>query len=177
MQNFFPQGAGGHITFVSSRDWRFDPQNLSFKMATNEKMTQRFVIELRDKANSGRQSVRVDFDMNVDERYQFSVYRHIDVGLGDVEIRLSTSLSKTKGHLIVRQEMINYSNRIVDFKCTLQAPGRRRMRTQVIRLAKGKDVKTYRIGNGRELIGQMLRLRAEEMEGQRVLKYTVIAKE
>jgi hypothetical protein len=49
------------------------------------------------------------------------------------------------------------------------------MSTQVLNQARGSDVQTYRLPNGRALIGQTLWLRAEEATGFRTLNYRFTA--
>jgi hypothetical protein len=40
-----------------------------------------------------------------------------------------------------------------------------------------RDVKTYRLQNGKELLGKTLWLRAEEIDGRRVLNYRFVVEE
>ncbi|HEX7375711.1 MAG TPA: hypothetical protein VF278_01300, partial [Pirellulales bacterium] len=71
---------------------------------------------------------------------------------------------------------INRTDERVNFRCYLSVPNRRRMRTQVYKLPAGEDVQLYRLPSGEELIGQPLRVQAEEVGGQRRnLNYTLIA--
>ena len=175
MKNSFPQGAGGTIYLNAPKSWKINPPKTIFKLATKEQLSEPFNIRLPEDANSGRQEVRIDFDITVDEPYQFSVYRHIDIGLGDVVITATTRLTE-KGVLVVEQIMTNNTDRLVDFKCYLMAPGERRQRNTVFRLGRGKNVQRYRYPHGKELIGKSLWLKAEEVDGERVLNLSIIAK-
>jgi len=49
------------------------------------------------------------------------------------------------------------------------------LRSQIIGLGRGQDLKSYTIENGRELVGRQLWLRAEEIGGPRILNYRFYA--
>lgn len=123
---------------------------------------------LLDDATYGPQPVRIDFEIDADRPYKFSVWRNLSVGLGDVDIRVATHIDE-RGQLVVEQWMINTGPRTADFKCLLYAPPRRRKRTQVIMLGPEENKKIYQYPNGAEMIGNVLKLRAEELNGSRVL--------
>jgi hypothetical protein len=170
IKNFFPQGAGGEVTLHTPNVWKTYPQTMAFKMGAGEELVKPFDVELRFEASSGKHAVRLDFDVHVDRRYQFSVYRDLEVGLGDVVIDISTKLLED-GTLMVEQRMNNHLPKVVDFKCLLYAPDRRRQVNQVFRLGQGQDIKRYYLPNGKELLGKTLWLRAEEIGGNRILNY------
>jgi len=170
MHNFFPQGAGGEVELVTPKEWKVFPQKMIYKLAVNETLAKPFEVTLPFDANSGVQPIRLDFDVHVDRHYKFSVYRDLEIGLGDVLVELATRLDEN-GTLIVEQRMTNNSDEVVDFRCFLYAPQRRRQGNQVFRLGRGQDLKIYRFAEGRELVGQQLWLRAEEIDGQRILNY------
>ncbi len=170
LTNHFPQGLGGTVTLNLPKEWRRKIKPFAVKLAAGESRTFPFDIVIPIDANSGPQDIRVDFDLHVDEQYQFSLTRQIEVGLGDVTVDVTTSVTSA-GVLVVKQEMTNNTDRPVDFKCYLSAPNERRMQTQVYRLGRGKDIKFYRYSNGRELLGKTLYLKAEEVDGLRTLNY------
>ena len=118
--------------------------------------------------------MRLDFDIQADRRYQFSVYRDLEVGLGDVTLEATTRVNE-RGELEVEQRLTNFTSESVNFKCLLFAPGRRRLVSQVVQLGRDHDVKTYTLANAQEMIGETLWLRAEEVGGQRILnvRFTV----
>jgi hypothetical protein len=174
--NHFSQGMGGTITLTLPGQWRRKIKPFPIKLAAGETRTFPFELTIPIDANSGPQDLRVDFDITADEHYQFSLYRQFEVGLGDVTVDVSTSLT-SEGVLVVKQEMTNNTDEVVDFKCYLSAPNERRMQSQVYRLGRGKDVKFYRYANGRELLGKTLHLKAEEIDGPRTLNYRFVGKE
>ena len=106
MTNFFTQGAGGEVTLVTPKVWKVYPQTMTFKLAVGEELSRQFEVEFLSTASSGSYPVRIDFDVNVDRRYRFSVWRDLDIGLGDVTIDLTTKLDP-QGNLIVEQRMTN----------------------------------------------------------------------
>jgi len=175
VKNFFPRGAGGQMELVMPEIWMVNPKQTTFRLAGGEELRRDFEITLPFNASSGRQKVRADFEIQGDKSYLFSVYRQIDVGLGDVYIEVLTRLNN-QGELEVEQQFVNESASLISFRCQLFAPGRRRQKTQIIELGGVRDVKTYRLPRGKELLGKTLWLRAEEMDGQRILNYRFVAK-
>lgn len=169
-RNEFPQGAGGTIRIAAPDGWQIGPEILDFKLAVDSADKKRFTITLPLDANSGGVPIRADFTVNASRTFNFSVYRKIKVGDGLVDLEVHSRLAED-GKLVVEQRMVNHGGNLVDFKCLLYAPGRRRQRTQVFRLGPNEDVKTYHLSRGAELIGKEIWLRAEEVDGIRVLNH------
>ncbi|MGD9635334.1 MAG: hypothetical protein AB7G28_01035 [Pirellulales bacterium] len=188
-RNYFPQGVGGTIAIVAERTdhnrpgaenegsegllrdnerWTFDPPEGTISLSANESATFPFDVRLKN-AIFGEQPVRVDFVVDADEKYYFSVYRKMWVGSGTISVDFQTHLEKD-GSLVVEQIMKNTAPQPVDFKCFLYAKGYRRQRAQVYRLGATPDRTTYRFRNGATLVGKELTLEAEEIGGERVLK-------
>ena len=71
--------------------------------------------------------------------------------------------------------MVNHSGNNVDFKCLLYAQGQRRQRKQVFQLGDSQDTKIYYYPHGEDLLGTELWLRAEELDGPRVLNHRFTA--
>jgi hypothetical protein len=193
-RNFFPQGVGGSMKIVvlNSRRteegkndkspvepsgfmpdrWTIEPPQSSFQLAANAEMKFPFEIELRN-ALFGKQPVRIDFRVEADRPYQFSVYGELEVGTEDLTLEVTSHLD-SDGTLIVEQLMTNNAEQLADFKCFLRARGHRRQRMQVYRLGKELDRKVYRFGNGRELVGKEMLLELEELNGPRELRYRFV---
>jgi hypothetical protein len=196
-RNFFPQGVGGsmRIVVLQSRRgeerandlspaepssfmldrWTIEPPQSSFQLAADAEMRFPFEIELRN-ALFGKQPVRIDFNIEADRPYQFSVYSELEVGTEDLTLEVSSHLDK-EGTLIVEQLMTNSGDQLADFKCFLRARGHRRQRMQVYQLGKELDRKVYRFGNGHELVGKEMLLELEELNGPRELRYRFIAQD
>jgi len=182
LKSHFPQSIRGQVRVITARevDWGVAPKDIAFKCAPGETMYQQFEVTLGSNASTGRQLVRLDFDITADRRYQFSVYRNIEVGLSDIFGEAFTRLNE-KGELEVEQRITNETDEIVSFKCYLY-PGkdrtgrvRKKMMMHIEDHGRGVDVRTFRIQDGADLIGQTLFLRAEEVNGSRILNYNVVA--
>src|SRR5262249_57578215 len=119
---------------------------------------------------TGAHEVRLDFDLVADRRYQFSVYRTIQIGTDDVRAEFATRIDE-HGELVVEQKFVNKNERPVSFRCSLFAPDRRRMMTQVLDQGRGADLQAYRLAKGAELVGKILWVRADEIDGPRTLNY------
>ena len=172
--NHFDRGVAGQMTVRMPEGWMVEPTKFPFRLAEGEPAQWPMTIAFPYNANAGRQPVRIDVEIQGTPTKQFSIYRHIDVGLGFVYIKVRTWLNE-KGQLEVEQHLVNDGAGRVSFRCQLFIPGRRRQMTQVLGLPRGQDTKIYRIEDGEELIGQNLWLRAEELKGPRVLNYRFTA--
>ncbi len=129
-----------------------------------------FQITLPFDAVSGRRPVRVEFDIGADRHHQFTVYRDLNVGSDELKLEATGRLNE-QGDLQVTQRITNDTPEPISFKCSLYAPGRRRMMSQVIELRTDSDTKIYRLHDGQELVGRELWLRAEEIGGQQNLNF------
>ncbi len=180
--NHFRQGVGGkvHINVplsqaigsdgvvaTTSEKWRIAPEESEFRLGAGEQFALPFSVYL-DEATYGQKRVQIDFEVEADRQYKFSVWRTMHVGLGDIKIEVSTHIDDD-GRLVVDQWMQNTGGSPTDFKCLLYAPPRRRKRAQVFLLGAEGDKKEYIYESGEELLGREFKLRAEEINGQRVL--------
>jgi hypothetical protein len=193
-KNFFPQGVGGSFRIVVPQQqhvatspegapgepaglttdrWSIEPEKGTIALAAGEKAEFPFDIRLKN-ALFGRQPIRVEFNVQADEQYKFSVYTELAVGTSDLTIDVRTHLDKD-GTLIVEQFMTNSAKQLADFRCYLSARGHRRQRMQVYRLGPNVDRKVYRYQAGSALVGSPMLLEIEEQNGPRVLKYQFIA--
>ena len=161
--NTFPRGVGGTVTLKTPDVWEVEPRRVPFKLAAGETRRQTFQILLGANASSGRQAVRLDFEVTSDRVHRFSVYREIRVGLRDLDVELSSRLDE-KGNLLVEQRLTNESDRLVSFNCLLSVPQRRRERQQVFRLGRGSVTNLFVLPHGEELLGQTLWLRTRKSE-------------
>ena len=72
-------------------------------------------------ASCGRRTIRFDFDIATDRPYRFSVECPIELGMGDVYIKISSHLND-EGELEVEQRLVNRTRGEVSFRCHLSAP-------------------------------------------------------
>ncbi len=159
-------GADGEVASTSEK-WRISPEVSEFRLGAGEQFDLPFSVYL-DEATYGEKPVQIDFEIEGDRHYKFSVWRTMHVGLGDIKIKVSTHVDNS-GRLVVDQWMENSSGKPTDFKCLLYAPPRKRKRAQVFMLGAEGDKKEYIYEDGEELLGREFKLRAEEINGQRVL--------
>ena len=83
-------------------------------------------------------------------------------------------MKRKDGRLEIEQMVYNQTSartQVLNFKCRLYIPGRRRKTSYVTKLGRGKDQEFYVIPNAEALRGKPLRLQAEEIDGLRVLNY------
>ncbi|MEQ8838416.1 MAG: hypothetical protein RID07_16550, partial [Lacipirellulaceae bacterium] len=135
-----------------------------------------FVLTLPFDANNGNSPIRLDFVVTSDKDYKFSVYRELDVGDGRIVLDVTSRLDQ-EGNLIIEQRMVNRGEQLTDFKCLLFAPGHRRQRTHVFQLGGSVNLQTYRLKYGEQLLGKEIWLRAEEVDGARVLNHRFVAEQ
>ncbi len=174
-KNTFPSGIGGKLQLVLPPQWETDYHGTRFKLLSGDTHSDSMRVTLGADATSGPQPVRIDFDVTAQRRYQFSVYRTIEVGLGDVTMEVVYRID-ADGNLVVDQHLDNQSDQPISFNCLLLAPGRRRMRQSVFHLRQGRTTVTFVLPNGKELIGRHLRVRAEEIRGNRLLNQQILVK-
>ena len=185
--NHFGQGIGGTVTIfvpdqvrdrgdrtaMPNKHWTLTPERGQFAIKTDGTFQLPLEIKL-DEATYGRQPVRLDFELEADKHYSFSVWRDLFVGQEDIDIRLTTRLGDNN-ELVIEQWMANRDATPADFKCLLYAPPNRRKRTQVFMLGPEGDTKIYEYPKGKELVGRELKLRAEEVNGARTMIYRFMA--
>jgi NPCBM-associated, NEW3 domain of alpha-galactosidase len=174
LKNFFDRGVSGQVRLRMPAGWKTTPDTVALELAAGAEIELPFEVSLPFTASTGKQPVRIDFDITADRRYQFGVFRTMQVGMGDVEIEATTQ-ENADGDLEVRQVFINHADEPVSFRCELYAPGRRRLRWDVMNVAAGRDVKIYQLRQAKDLIGETLWIRAEEIGGSRVLNYRFVA--
>ncbi len=170
IENTFPQGVSGTVSLSLPRDWEAEPQSWPISLARGEKVRLPFILTLPSDASLGTEQLYVDFDITADRRYRFRVRQSYQVGLGDIILEVHDRKLKD-GRLEIEQVIINRTDppEVLDFRCHLFIPGRKRQKLYVTKLGRDKDKKYYYVPNADELRGKELRLRAEQINGRRVL--------
>lgn len=163
----------GSVRLVLPDDWKAQPESFDFNLAAGDEAQLPFEVVFPLNASNGLMHAYLEFDVTTDTRHRFTVVRELELGLGDLEIELSSRLIEG-GTLEVEQRFINRSSGPVSFRCYLLAPNRRRMRTNVLRLPPGENIQVYRFRSGEELVGRTLWLHAEELDGNRTLNYRYV---
>jgi hypothetical protein len=165
--NTFRQGVNGQLRILVPKDWKVEPAETRFALASGEKFDIPITLELPSNTSQGGQRLVLEFAM---PPYAFRVYRDYEVGLGDVVLSVVES-KQENGDLQVRQFIDNNTKpeEKLNFECNLYVPMRKRMQRVVTKLTHGRDTQTYTIPGAESLRGQELQLRAEQIGGQRVL--------
>jgi len=173
VRNEFGQAIGGEVTFRSPTTWSVSPRLQRFKLAEGDELKQTFPVALHADASSGPQPVELDFEIVADRNYRFRVYRTLQLGLEGISVEMKTRMQDD--NLIVEQVLTNLTDEPISFQCMLFPPGRRRETKQIIQQGKGRSTVTFTLPHGETLLGETIRLRAEEIGGVRVLNQTVVA--
>lgn len=165
--NTFRQGVNGWVRIVVPKDWKVEPAEARFALASGDKLDIPITLELPSNTSQGRQRLVLDFNM---PPYAFRVYREYEVGLGDVVLSVADTKLEN-GDLQVRQFIDNNTKpeEKLNFECNLYVPMRKRMQRVVTKLSHGRDTQVYVIPGAESLRGRELQLRAEQIGGQRVL--------
>ncbi len=170
MQNHFAVSVSGRVQLAAPPGWSIQPSRFDFKLGPGEVLTQPLEISLPYDATSASQDVETEIEVMADRRYRFRVLRRVEVGLGDLILEAQTRLNEFD-QLEVEQRIINNTDRELSFRCSLYVPGRRRTSVDLEHISQGQDSRTYVVPNGNSLIGQQLWIRAEELDGDRVLNH------
>ncbi|HRX79400.1 MAG TPA: hypothetical protein P5307_10090, partial [Pirellulaceae bacterium] len=174
--NTFDQGVGGTVKLHIPELWEATQHTATFKLSANERHRRGFQVTLQPSVTSGEQMIRVDFQFNASRDYKFSIYRKLTVGLGDISVELSSRLDE-HGNLIIEQQLTNATDEFVSFNCNLTTSKRRRERQQIFNRGRGTTTVMFVFPNGAELLGEMMWLRVEEIDGPRILNHQIIARE
>lgn len=175
LKNYFDQAVNGQVRVAAPSGWHVEPERFDLRLPALGEAHRPLHVTFPSTASCGRRTIRFDFDVAADRPYRFSVERPLELGMGDVYIKIFSHLND-EGELEVDQRLVNRTQGEVSFRCHLSAPNRRRMRTQALRLAPGEDVQTYRLPDGAGLVGRTLMIRAEEIGGEkRILNYVFVA--
>lgn len=173
--NTFPQGLTGKVTVHFPTGWEIDPVQWPLHAAGGEDfklpMLLTFPRDPRD-ATLGEFRTWIDFEISADRAYKFRVNLPYRLGLGDVDLKV-TSRRTPDGRLEVEQRIINNTEplEILEFNCSLFVPNEIRRRHFVTRLGKGEDQRFYFLPNADAHRGEELMLRAEQIDGRRVLNF------
>jgi len=175
LKNPTDKNVTGKLRLLVPEGWKVEPQDVPLQLEPNKASEVPFKIVLADDATPGPQKIRVEYMLHTNPPVRFCVYRQIEVGQGDVKIEVTTRREEPDV-MEVDQRFINAGNQVVNFRCYLYAPGRRRQTTQIVNLGQGEDRKSYRLSDSAQLLGQTLWLRAEEIGGPRILNYRFVVK-
>ncbi|GAB4153707.1 MAG: hypothetical protein Tsb009_30160 [Planctomycetaceae bacterium] len=172
-RNTFPQGVSGTVSVTVPKGWEIKPKLFPpFRAASGEQIQHNMRISIPTNASLGDVKIRINYEISSDRKYSFQVYRTIKVGLGDVGMRVFDRKLKD-GRLEIEQIITNNISpeTTLNFRCSLFIPRTQRQRRLVTKLKRGKDRRFYYLPNAEAYRGKTLWLRAEQINGNRVLNF------
>jgi hypothetical protein len=128
-------------------------------------------LSLRPDAGSQDLKVRLDVRLTANRDYRFSVFRSIQVGLHDIQVAVTKSLTPDDT-LVLRLNLTNRGDQPANFDCMLLMADRPRQRTQFVN-ATDQSQRVLIIPNASELAGQSMWLRCQEVGTNRVLNQRI----
>jgi hypothetical protein len=171
-RNTFAQGVSGTVTLNIPPEWDVEPRAFPLQAGRGESYRLPMQITLPPNATLGTERLALDVEIDADRKYRFRVYRPPQIGLGDVELSVIDRRLEN-GVLEIEQTLTNKTSPLesLDFECSLFIPGSKRQKKLVTRQGAGQSLKLYYAPDADALKGQELWLRAEQINGRRVLNY------
>ncbi|HUG94038.1 MAG TPA: hypothetical protein VML55_24620 [Planctomycetaceae bacterium] len=169
-RNTFREGVSGEVSLNVPREWESEPRSWKFGLAPGEEFRLPLVLSLPSGATLGAERTSIDFVLDADRQYQFRVYRPYQVGLGDIEIDV-LDRRLPDGTLEIEQIITNNTDpeEVLNLECSLFVPGQKRQIKSVTKLGRGISRKLYYVPAADTLHGRELWIRAEQLDGRRVL--------
>ena len=171
-RNPFPQGVRGTVTVLGPSEWEIEPGTIPFQLGAGESFRKSMIVTLPLLVTLGPQWTALDFELEADRLYRFRVFRPYTIGLGDVEIHV-VDRKLANGQLEVELELRNNiePETVLDFECSLFVPGTKRERALMTKLGRGTGTKLFTLPNADRYFGNEFWIRAEQLDGRRVLNY------
>lgn len=177
-KNTFSQSVRGKAVFNVPKGWEVEPQEWEFNTGTGEEYRLETFMTLPSNASLGKKDVSIDFEIFAERKYSIRVNRPYHVGLGDIVVNVIDK--KIEGNVLeVEQIIVNNTSPLetLQFRCSLFIPSMKRMQRFITELKNGQDRKLYYIPNADSLKGKELWIRAEQVNGRRILNYRWIVGE
>ncbi|QDV24330.1 hypothetical protein Q31a_26460 [Aureliella helgolandensis] len=171
LSNTFPQAVSGTLrlyspTLLPKGNFQLPIQLMA--QATEEK---EFTISVRSDASAGTHRLRFDFDIVTDIPHQFSVYREIALGTGDV-IFSWRAMRNQDSFITLEWEVLNNTPEAVSFDCKVFPAGLPYSRFQVVQAMPGTTTRKLNLPIPQGNEGEIW-IRCEEIGTGRILNYRV----
>lgn len=174
--NGFARPVQARVRWATDPGWVVTPAPLEADLEPGEPWSPAQQLTLPLTAVGGRRPIELEFEIEGEETYRFRVYESLQIGQDDVTIEATCRL--LPGDVLrVEQRLVNRTPRRVSFRCHLFAPGHRRLRIVASDLPPGEHVQVYELADGGALWSQPLWLRAEEIDGPRVISLQFVPAE
>lgn len=166
----------GSVRLHVPQTWQTDQLTLPFSAEPLAEMSMPLDVTLRNDATTGTVPVEIDFEFDGEKPYRFTVWREMAVGPEDLTVRLTSHID-SYGRLIIRQEIENLGEDNQRYDCLMFAPPRRRQRIRLTIPPHETRVHEFAWSDGKSLLGTMVTLRAEQIGGDRILNYRIVAEQ
>ncbi|MCG3179261.1 MAG: hypothetical protein BIFFINMI_01595 [Phycisphaerae bacterium] len=174
--NPFNMPVSGKLTLHFPANWNVRPRIIPFSAQAGERIEREIEIRFPYNAEAGTKELLADMVLDADRAYRLQIASRFEFGLGDVGVRTLTQWLGD-GNLLVTITVTNRSAEDaggLDMFCFVAAPGRPRQERVIAGLLPGATVvKSFRLDNAKEMIGQSLRVGLREVQGSRVVNYAV----
>lgn len=164
------QSQSGAMLIQAPESWNVDRYPQPFNVDSLSVRTLPLSVALGNDATVGRNEVTIRFRLDGERPREFEVIRFVDVGPEDVRVVVATRLLPD-GRLVVRQEITNESETVQQFDCYVYAPNRLRQRETTRVAPQATEIREFYWPAGKELLGKMMQLRAEQITGARTLNF------
>ena len=170
LTNTFGQAIHGKVRAIAPALIQANSPPLTIQLHADGPKDFDMPIVLNSNASAGLHTIRFDFDITADRRYQFSMYRNLTLGLGDVQMDWLV-LRQEDGRTILRLELQNHGTQPISFDCKLFPPSRPYQRFQISQANPGRTVREFWVALPTESKFNELWLRCEQIGTSRVLNY------
>lgn len=172
LTNTLPQNAVGSVTVTSPTLLNSARSESPVQLPSGLHMEKSLPVFLRPDASAGKHRLRFDFDLTAGKPYQFSIYRSVKLGQGDIELNWESTRTED-GWLEMRVEVQNNTPSPVMFDCKLFPVGQPYLRFQIQESRPGTTIQDVRVKLNQAQPGTEAWLRCEQIGDGRLLNYRI----
>ncbi|MCA9131978.1 MAG: hypothetical protein KDA45_02440 [Planctomycetales bacterium] len=170
IENTLPQNATGKLALESPTLLKGQRAEMYVQLPTGSKHPRELPVLVRSDASAGSHQLRFDLDLAANKPYRFSIYRSLNLGLGDLEL-LWEPARRDAQMVDLRVELQNNTTETVGFDCKLFPPGQAYLRFQLLEIKPGRTQRELPLRLP-EFDGQReVWLRCEQLNSGRILNY------
>lgn len=167
---------------LPNKDWKLERTQGPIELGGGEERVVWFRLSLPSDVSIGFHDTTIECKVDASDsdyrNYRVNIEKPYQVGLGDIGIVITNGINKN-GHLEITQKIINNTDppEVLTFECKLYLPKVRNLKRRVPKLTNdkrnGRNVhkSTYVLPDPESWIGKSLRIKAEQLNGRRVLNY------
>ena len=168
--NTLPQSSSGKVMVVSPTLLSGERSESPLQLSNALQQTKALPVYIRNDASAGKHRLRFDFDLVSNKAYQFSIYRSITLGRGDIELVWDATRTVDDA-LELRVEILNNTEQSASFDCKLFPIGRPYQRFRLEESKPGASVQELRLKLNQVEVGSEAWLRCEQIGTGRVLNF------